>query len=131
MAVKATAVYEVTAWDEEPVEDPDKGPKIARAAVSKAFKGDLEGESRAELLMARSDGGEGYVAIEHVSGLLGGRHGTFVLQHGATRGEGVEPQAFARVVPGSGTGELEGLRGSGAFRHDDGGAVLRLDYEIG
>jgi Protein of unknown function (DUF3224) len=34
------------------------------------------------------------------------------------------------VVPGSGTGELEGLRGSGQFRHADGGAVLTLDYEI-
>ena len=130
MTVKATVVYEITAWDEEPIEDPGQGPRIVRAVVGKAFRGDLDGESRAEMLIARSDQGEGYVAIERVKGVLGGRHGTFVVQHGATQGEGVAPQAFARIVPGSGTGELEGLRGEGEFRRD-GGSVLTLDYDIG
>jgi hypothetical protein len=130
MAVKATSVYEITAWDEEPIDDPGKGGKLVRGTVSRVFKGDLEGESRGEALMARAAGGEGYVAIERVRGLLGGRHGTFVLEHGGTRGDGSAPHAFAYVVPGSGTDELEGLRGSGAFRDDDAGTVLTLDYEI-
>jgi hypothetical protein len=34
------------------------------------------------------------------------------------------------VVPGSGTGELRGLRGNVEFRHDENGASLTFDYAI-
>ena len=48
-------------------------------------------------------GSAGYVALEKVGGTLGGRSGTFVLQHNAT----MTRRALLNiiVVPDSGTGE--------------------------
>jgi len=34
------------------------------------------------------------------------------------------------VLPGTGTGELAGLRGRTTIEHDESGAVLHLDYEL-
>jgi hypothetical protein len=132
MSTQATTTYEITGWNEEPIEEPGEGPKLLRATVGKTFRGDLEGTSSAHLLMARGDDGEGYVAVERVTGVLGGREGSFVLQHGAHRAlaDDGRSQTFAYVVPGSGTRELEGLRGQGQFRHDEHGAVLTLTYEL-
>ena len=46
--------------------------------------------------------------MERVGGSLGGRSGTFVLQHSGTMTRG-EPQLSVTVVPDSGTGDLTGL----------------------
>jgi len=68
------------------------------------------------------------VSLQRVRGKLGGRKGTFVLQ-------GQEPVAHGKikatwfVVPGSGTGELAGLRGEGGFEGQFGqGSTGTLDY---
>ncbi len=39
-------------------------------------------------------------------------------------------KAFGYVVPGSGTGELQGLRGHCTFHHDENGATFTLDYDV-
>jgi hypothetical protein len=93
--------------------------------VRKRYLGELEGTSVAEVLTAQGPDGQAFVAIERVDGRLAGRAGTFVLQHGGLIGEG-EPRAFGHVVPGSGTGELHGLRGEAAFAHDEAGARVVL-----
>lgn len=60
------------------------------------------------------DGSASFVGIERVSGSLGGRSETFLLQdQGTVSGSTVSGQWF--VIPGSGTGELSGLRGEGRF----------------
>ena len=58
-----------------------------------------------------TEGSAGYVAIEQVSGTLGGRTGTFVLQHSGTMNRGAA-ELIVSVVPDSGTGELAGLVGT-------------------
>ncbi len=122
MPTTITATFEITGWDETTYDAPAEGPPLARATVRKRFSGPLEGTSVAELLTA---GREGYLASERVEGTLEGRSGTFVLQHG-----GVEGRAFGHVVPGSGTGELEGIRGDAAYAHDEAGARLTLSYTL-
>jgi hypothetical protein len=64
----------------------------------------------------KTTGTIGYVciAIERVTGTLGGRAGTFILQHSGTMKRGT-PQLTIRVVPDSGTGELAGLVGQMAI----------------
>ena len=52
-------------------------------------------------------------------GKLGGREGTFVLQ-GPEIVENGKIKATWFVVPGSGTGDLSGLRGEGGFEGDFG-----------
>lgn len=125
------AAFEITAWDEVPYESPEDGPVLKRATVRKVYRGILEAESTAELLMCQAaDGSAGYVASERVVGRLGERVGSFVLQHGGTV-EGDDAKPFGHVVPGSGTGALHGLRGEATFRHDENGAVLTLRYAFG
>jgi hypothetical protein len=137
MSTRAIASFDVTAWDDAPYDEPADGPRLARATVRKAFRGDLEGESTAELLLCQSDpsggaAGAGYVASERVVGRLGGRSGTFVLQHGGLSGGGEAPRTFGHVVPGSGTGGLAGLRGTAEISRDaDGKHTLTLEYDFG
>lgn len=86
---------------------------LGRRSIDKQFHGDLEGASRGEMLSAGTavPGSAGYVAVEHVTGALHGRRGTFVLQHYATMTRGA-PHLVITVVPDSGTGELVGLTGT-------------------
>jgi hypothetical protein len=69
-----------------------------------------------------------FVGIERVGGRGGNRSGTFVLQDkGTLAGTTVSGTWF--VVPGSGTGEFEGLRGVGGFVAQLGErAEITLDY---
>jgi len=111
VSTHARATFEITAWDETAYAEPADGPKLARATVRKIFRGGIEGESTAELLMSQAqDGSAGYVAIERLMGSVGGRSGSFDVQHCAAQG-GPNPRALWFVVPGSGTGELRGLTG--------------------
>lgn len=84
-----------------------------RMSIDKQFKGDLEGISQGEMLMAGTEvqGSAGYTAIERVSGKLRGRSGTFLLQHYAVMSKGVPGDWMVTVIPDSGTGELKGLSG--------------------
>jgi Protein of unknown function (DUF3224) len=117
-----TASFEITGWDETTYDAPEEGPPLVRASVRKRFSGPLQGTSAAEVLIA---GREGYLASERVKGVLDGRRGTFVIQHG-----GVGDRAFGHIVPGSGTGELRGLTGEAVFAHDEAGARVTLDYAL-
>jgi hypothetical protein len=131
MSNRVTIPFEITGWEQTPYDEPTDGPPLARASVKKVYRGEIEGESTAELLMCQcADGSAGYVAIERVTGRIGERAGTFVLQHGATRDSAGAANSLGVVVPGSGTGELRGLRGNVEFRHDENGASLMFDYAI-
>jgi Protein of unknown function (DUF3224) len=86
---------------------------IGRLTLDKKFSGDLEGTSRGQMLGFRSatDGSAGYVAMEKVTGKIGGRSGSFVLQHTGTMTRNA-PNLNVTVVPDSGTGELTGIAGT-------------------
>jgi hypothetical protein len=86
---------------------------IGRMALDKTYHGDLAASGKGVMLAFRTavDGSAGYVAMERVTGTLGGRAGSFVLQHSGTMTRGV-PGLSVRVVPDSGTEELVGLSGS-------------------
>ena len=66
--------------------------------------------------------------MERVVGAVGGRSGGFVFQdQGTLEDQTVSGTWF--VVPGSGTGELNGLRGEGGFTAALGQhAKITLDY---
>jgi len=86
---------------------------VGRMAIEKQFHGELEATSNGQMLMASSStvpGSAGYVAIEKVTGTLGGRHGSFYLQHSGTmtRGDG---ELTITVIPDTGADDLTGLAG--------------------
>lgn len=116
--------YEPSAYDE-----PSEGPVLTRIHVEESFSGDIAGDGVVEFLQAaRPDGSGSFVGIERVTGQLGGRRGTFLLQDAGTVQDNIVSGDWF-VVPGSGTGELAGLRGEGGFRANLGeGAQVHLDY---
>lgn len=127
----AVAEFEITGWDVATAEDEGgEGAALARTVVRKRFSGPLEATSVTELLTAVTSGGRGYVAVERIEGVLDGRAGSFVVQHGGL-GDGATATAFGDVVPGSGTGELTGLRGSASYEHDGDTARLTVRYSLG
>lgn len=136
MSTRIVSTFDVTGWDESPYDEPADEPRLARAVVTKTYRGPLEAEGVAELLMCQTDpadlaAGAGYVGSERVTGRLDGRTGSFVLMHGARAGAGTAPHTFGFVVPGSGTGELAGLLGAAEIaRAADGSHTLTLDYTL-
>jgi Protein of unknown function (DUF3224) len=97
----------------QPLHHADADKQQARMSIDKQFSGDLQAVSRGEMLSAMTGvkGSAGYVAIEHVTGTLNGKSGSFVLQHTGVMNRGA-PQLIVNVVPDSGTGQLVGLKGS-------------------
>jgi hypothetical protein len=131
MSTHAKGTFEVQTWDEKPYDETNGDPKLTRASVTKSFRGDIEGEGTLEYLMVYTDDRSArFVGLERVVGRLGDRSGSFVLQHSGTF-EGGVAKATWYVVPGSGTGELRGLRGGGGFSSADAQHYpITLDYDF-
>src|ERR1700691_4055450 len=126
---RATAVITVHKYEPSAYDEPTEGLVVTRIHVEESFSGDIAGDGAVEFLQAaRADGSASFVGIERVSGSVGGREGTFLLQDmGTVEGNLVSGDWF--VIPGSGTGELSGLRGEGGFRANLGeSAQVYLDY---
>ena len=129
MKNQAKGTFEVKSWKEQPYSEVEGQPKLARAEVIYAYHGDLEGEGSIEYLMCYSLNNIAYFSgYEQVTGRLGGRSGSFVLQHNGMYESGAVKDVLT-IVPGSATGELSGLLGTGSCG-GDGQALFTLDYEI-
>lgn len=127
----ANARFAIKAWDEKPYGEGLGLPKLTRATVTKTFTGDLEGEGQVEYLMVyRGDGSATFVGLERVVGRLAGRTGSFVLQRTGVFQGGRAKEAYT-VVPGSATGDLQGLRGDGSSAVGHGAEhPFTLNYEL-
>jgi Protein of unknown function (DUF3224) len=123
--------FQVTGWEPEPLELGEPGPvAFGRVTLRKTFSGPLTGTSVVAMTSATlEEAPVGYVAVELVTGTLEGRSGSFVLQHTGVV-DGADGTSSGLVLPGTGTGELTGLRGDMTITHDESGAVLTLDYEL-
>jgi hypothetical protein len=132
MKASANARFSIKSWDEKPYSEGPDLPKLTRAAVTKTFTGDIEGEGQVEyLMMYRSDGSATFVGLERVVGRIAGKAGSFVLQRIGMFEGGLAKESYS-VVPGSGTGELLGLRGEGTSAVGHGNQhPMTLDYELG
>jgi hypothetical protein len=106
-------------------------PVPGRMSIDKQFHGDLEATSKGEMLMAGTaiKGSAGYVALEQVTGTLGGRRGSFILQHNGTMTRGT-PELSVTVVPDSGTDELTGLSGRLTIDIVEGKHSYGFDYTL-
>jgi hypothetical protein len=107
------------------------GATIGRYALDKHFHGDLEAESKGEMLGCGdpSKGSAGYVALERLTGTLQGHAGSFALQHSGIMDHG-KYQLVVTVVPGSGTGELAGIGGAMTITIANGQHSYNLDYTL-
>jgi hypothetical protein len=131
MTGHAEGSFQVTSWNEEPYVEIDEARKLTRASVTQAFSGDIEGDGSVEWVMCyRRDGTADWMGFQRVVGRVGDRSGSFVLHTNGTFDGSVAKGDWA-VVSGSGTEELEGLRGEGRMHSPLGTqASFVLDYEL-
>lgn len=125
---RAKAKIVVHRSESEPF-DETVSPKLVRVHIAETFTGDIEAESTVQALQVlRDDKSASMVSMQRVVGTLDGRRGTFVLQGSEIVAQG-KINATWFVVPGSGTGELAGLRGEGGFEGAFGeGSEGKLEY---
>ena len=107
------------------------GLKLNRSVVRKEFSGDVVGTSEAQMIAAftGTPGSAGYVAIEHFTGSVGEKSGSFVLQHSGVKNKG-DAHLTVAIVPDSGTGELAGISGTLEIDNDKGRHSYALDYRL-
>ncbi len=125
----ARGTFEVNMEPEPPFLEQD-GVTLNRNAVRKEFSGDMAGTSEAQMLAAftGTPGSAGYVAIEHFTGSVDGKPGSFVLQHNGVMNKG-DARLTVTIVPDSGAGELAGISGTMEIDNDEGQHSYVLDYE--
>lgn len=113
MKNSAYARFAIKTWDEKPYSEGKDQPKLTQASVTKTYSGDIDGQGQVEyLMMYRSDGSATFVGLELVVGRIGGKTGTFVLQRTGIFESGQAKESYS-VIPGSATGDLQGLLGDG------------------
>ncbi len=127
--MKATGEFKVDLRPLDTYAEGRGGVTLARMSIDKTFRGDLEAQSRGEMLSALTavEGSAGYVALEQVNGRLHGKQGSFALQHFGVMTEG-QNRLILEVVPGSGAGEMAGLSGSMRIVIKDGQHFYEFDY---
>ncbi|MGW4270996.1 DUF3224 domain-containing protein [Streptomyces seoulensis] len=133
--MRASGTFDVTEFTPAPVPAPpvETAVPVGVATMSKEYAGEVVGRS-ATLFTAAFDQSTAtgtYVAMESFEGSLHGRTGCFNFAHSATTsGESRESEFFV-LVPGSGTGELSGITGTGGIAIDpDGTHRVWFDYAL-
>ena len=103
----------IESWDEKPYREEPDSSKFTRADVLLSGIGDeLTAGGFEALMYYRPDGTGTYLSYLRLTGTLDGRSGSFVLQ-GTGEYDGTSARSESRVVPGSATGDLAGLTGTG------------------
>jgi hypothetical protein len=121
------ATFEITGWDETPIREWDGG-KLTRAALTKTYAGDIEGDAVLEYVLAyRSDGTAGFVGVERIAARAGDREGGLVLRQ---VGEFADGAATATLTVIGGSEGFDGASGDGELVADPSGRVT-LDLSGG
>lgn len=129
--LRATGTFKVQIQAPQAMSSPEGGPAQARRALEKQFEGDLQGRSLGDMLAAGQpqQGEAAYVALESFSGTVQGRAGGFALAHLGIMHAGTQDLRIV-IVPGSGTGALQGITGELRLRIEAGTHHYELVYTL-
>lgn len=102
------------------------------ALMRKEFRGAINGTAQTQFVYAfDEERGGTYVALESFEGTIDGRAGACNITHSATTSGSDRSNEMLLIVPGSGTGELSGITGTGDIVVDaDGTHHLNLEYRF-
>ncbi len=135
MPTQATGSFTFAHWDETPVAGAEEGPRLARASVTNTFSGAIEAAATTcEYSIAYVDEKTGVFAGHQLfSGSVAGREGTFAVEERGSFGDDGTVRCDFQVVPGSGTGGLAGLSGTGGYtaRHGEPAIPYTFSHELG
>src|ERR1051325_8745308 len=115
MTTQANGYYDIKGWDEKTWDGKPwnevKGAKLTHAVVTFGFHGDIEGECKFHMLSSyRDDGTAKFVGLQQMTGKIGDRAGSFVMQVDGSYDNG-EAKSTWTIIPGSSTGDLTGIKG--------------------
>jgi hypothetical protein len=114
----------VTSYDSKPY-DETGGLAIFEVQITEDFIGDFAGTGTVRFLMvSHAEGSSYFTGMERFEGKLGDFSGSFIMRNSGMLKDGAVHSEW-HVFPGSGTGELSGLRGVGGCRAAEG---VFLDY---
>ncbi|MFJ5229126.1 DUF3224 domain-containing protein [Kitasatospora sp. NPDC088391] len=120
-------------WKEDEAAAVEAGPRLARASVANTFTGGIEAaRTTCEYTLAYAPGDTGvFTGLELVTGGVEGREGAFVLEHhGSFHPDGTIRCTFT-VLPGTATGALTGLHGSGEYTCRPGEPTFAYAFRYG
>ncbi|MET9881936.1 DUF3224 domain-containing protein [Streptomyces sp. NPDC006430] len=129
MSTRTTGRFTFAEWEEHPIGSAGSTPRLARSTVVNSFAGGIAAEatSAGYTFTYTGEGVGSFTGMELLSGAVDGRKGTFVLeQRGAFDAAGT--RCTFEVVPGSATGELAGLSGSGSFTYRSGAPSVAYEF---
>lgn len=141
---KATCRFDVASWKEQVHVDIDEGegttsgdmyyPKrgLTVTDVEYTYRGEIEGSSTQRGLIAYKPDAAPVLSLEYFTGSVDGQEGTCVFMQTGSQDAG-SVSTHLEVVPGMGTGGLQGLRGEAELRiagHSDDGYELVLSYDL-
>lgn len=118
MNTQASGTFLTSSYDMQPFHEVEDAPTLYHYKQNDTFSGDLQGEGiNQNVVVMNADGSATFIGYQRIVGKLGDRSGSFVLQHAGQTVGSVTTGTWT-VVPGSGTGELGGLKGSGGFSYN-------------
>ena len=132
MSARATGTFRARSWNEAPFNEIEGGPRLTRGRIVNDYKGGLDGEGTLEYLMIYNmDAPATFLAVERIVGRVGMKSGSFVVTRQGTYDPKSGVSGTLSVVPGSGTGALAGLNGSGSVTANAGenGGTYTLEYD--
>lgn len=117
MPACTTGHFTFANWQERTVSPDDASPKLAHASVTNAFSGGIEaaGTTCEYAIVYLTEKTGTFTGMQVLTGSLDGRKGTFAIEERGTFDADGTVRCTFEVVPGSGTGGLAPLNGTGSF----------------
>jgi hypothetical protein len=126
---RAVGTFTVTGGSEQPIHEAEGEVRLTRVSGTQRFAGGIVGEGSVDWVFCyRPDRTASFLGFQRIEGSIAGRTGSLVLESTGEH-DGHSSQGRWRIVPGSGTGELAGIRGEGSF-YAPGGAQVSYELEF-
>lgn len=129
MTLTASAVFHITDGYEESFSKNENGQKLTTGKFFIFYEGEISGESvLMELKNYQNDKKATIYGLERFSGAIAGKKGSFVIEHTGSLENGLIT-SVRKIVAGSATNELTGLRGEAVFNSGEAKEFhLNLNY---
>jgi hypothetical protein len=135
--MNAKGTYTVKKWEESVYQQLTPEKKMTKASVEYGFSGEIEGTGLVEYLMfySHSDpkdqhkSSASYVGLIYFDGTILGKSGSLVLEDNGTF-EGGTAKSTLRIAKGSGSGQLDGIDGNGAYHANQDGYTIELEFNL-
>ena len=124
--------YRTTGWRQQEYAGADGGPKLTLAEKDLALEGDLEGSAAGwSSIIQWGTGSSAATGHLRITGRIGGRSGSFVVEESVRGGAGGATATW-RIVAESGSGELGGIEGEGGWEWKPGAEQVSytLSYRL-